>query len=204
MTFGALHTDGESSVRREHLLQWEPWMRLLRTFAVRGNWMRKKKEARAGDGGWKFRGQRNRNRKRTGRKGIPQGNSLGSGQVNHVPQPDKTVTGIPGQSQATYWLSPQQQKLSKDHGWGRQQEAKVSFEASASLGSTPQSSLWDGYIVGLRILFSWHLFKKYLSPGLFCHSPSAKVGMEFSKMYIVSRLLLTLNTKCPLHPPTPC
>lgn len=68
--------------------------------------MRKKKEARARDGGWKVRGQRNRNRKKTGRKGIPQGNSLGFGQVNHVPQPDKTVTGIPEQSQATYWLSP--------------------------------------------------------------------------------------------------
>lgn len=50
MTFGAFHTDGKSAVRREHWLQWEPWTRLLRTFAVRGNRMRKerreKKEAR--------------------------------------------------------------------------------------------------------------------------------------------------------------
>ena len=35
MTFGAFHTDGESAVRREHQLQWEPWTRLLRTFAVK-------------------------------------------------------------------------------------------------------------------------------------------------------------------------
>lgn len=82
---------------------------------------------------------------------------------------------------------------------GDSRKLKLASKPLQALVPLPRSHLWDGYTVDLRILFSWHLFKKYLSPGLFCHSPSPKVGMEFSKMYIVSRLLLTLNTKCPLH-----
>lgn len=46
MTFGSFHTDGKSAVRREHRLEWELWTRLLRTFAVKDNRIRKKEEVR--------------------------------------------------------------------------------------------------------------------------------------------------------------
>lgn len=51
MTFGAFHTDGKSAVRREHWMQWEPWMRLLRTSAVKSNRMRKEKKKGRGQAG---------------------------------------------------------------------------------------------------------------------------------------------------------